>query len=83
MANKILFKRGTAETVKALTLSEGEPAVALDTGEFLVGTSSGNKVINYTLPNATASSLGGVKVGDGITVTDGVISVQSFDGGEF
>lgn len=32
----------------------------------------------YTLPTATASVLGGVKIGSGITITDGVISASSY-----
>ena len=35
---------------------------------------------NYTLPTAAAGTLGGVKIGSGITITDGVISVA---GGDF
>jgi hypothetical protein len=31
----------------------------------------------YTLPTASASGLGGVKIGDGVTITDGVISVST------
>lgn len=31
----------------------------------------------YTLPTATASVLGGVKIGAGVTITDGVISVST------
>ena len=37
----------------------------------------------YTLPAATQSILGGVKVGDGIDVANGVISVSAVDGGTF
>ena len=33
----------------------------------------------YTLPTASASVLGGVKIGANITITDGVISVASLD----
>lgn len=32
---------------------------------------------NYTLPTASASTLGGVKIGSGITITTGVISADS------
>lgn len=35
---------------------------------------------NYTLPSATAESLGGVKVGDGLEINDGVLSATG--GGE-
>ena len=37
----------------------------------------------YTLPKATASTLGGVKIGDGLSVSDGVVSVGTVDGGTF
>jgi hypothetical protein len=43
-----------------------------------------SKTSTYTLPAATASVLGGVKVGSGITVTaDGTISVSGGAGGEY
>ncbi len=38
-----------------------------------VGTGSGDS--NYTLPTATSSVLGGVKIGDNITITSGKISI--------
>ena len=31
---------------------------------------------SYSLPTASASTLGGVKVGSGLTITDGVLSVN-------
>lgn len=34
-------------------------------------------LVNYTLPTATAETLGGVKIGPGLTVTDGVLSAKS------
>lgn len=37
----------------------------------------------YTLPAATASTLGGVKVGAGLTVSAGTVSVGDIDGGTF
>lgn len=37
----------------------------------------------YTLPAASATVLGGVRVGDGLDMNGGVISVGSIDGGEF
>jgi hypothetical protein len=35
----------------------------------------------YTLPTATASVLGGVKVGSGLTITDGVLAASGGGGG--
>lgn len=37
----------------------------------------------YTLPTATASALGGVKIGSGITITNGVISADSQTANDF
>lgn len=37
----------------------------------------------YTLPAATASTLGGIKVGSGLAVNAGVVSVGDIDGGTF
>ena len=40
-------------------------------------TINGNEVATgtYTLPTASADTLGGVKVGEGLTIADGVLSV--------
>jgi hypothetical protein len=37
---------------------------------------------SYTLPTATSSVLGGIKVGSGLTITDGVLSATGGGGGE-
>lgn len=37
----------------------------------------------YTLPAATASALGGIKVGSGLSVSSGTVSVGDIDGGTF
>lgn len=37
----------------------------------------------YTLPTASTSTLGGVKVGEGLSITSGVLAVSSVDGGTF
>ena len=37
----------------------------------------------YTLPQATAATLGGVKVGSGLVSEAGVVSVGDIDGGTF
>ncbi|WP_419025867.1 head fiber protein [Emergencia sp.] len=37
----------------------------------------------YTLPAATTSTLGGVKVGSGLVSEAGVVSVGDIDGGTF
>ena len=42
----------------------------------VIDTSSGD---SYTLPEATGITLGGVKVGDNLSVEDGVISAQMAD----
>lgn len=38
---------------------------------------------NYSLPTASASTLGGVKVGTGLTIAAGVLSLGNIDGGTF
>ena len=50
-----------------LTILEGA------TVEGLSGAGSGS---SYTLPMASASTLGGVKVGSGLTITEGVLSAD-------
>ncbi|MEG0780695.1 MAG: hypothetical protein RR426_08830 [Oscillospiraceae bacterium] len=40
-------------------------------------------LVNYTLPAATASVLGGVKVGEGLAVEGGIVRVGDVDGGTF
>ena len=37
---------------------------------------SGSGDSSYTLPTASASTLGGVKIGSGLTITDGVLSAN-------
>ena len=49
--------------------------VTLDTYGHVTGLTTGTETVNeYTLPTASADTLGGVKIGDGITITNGVIS---------
>jgi hypothetical protein len=43
------------------------------------GTSIANKPAAYSLPTATDSVLGGVKVGSGLTMTDGVLAVGTLN----
>lgn len=58
MAQKIQVKRGLQEAVSNLTLSPGEIAVALDTGNVYIGISSGNYWVNPPAASAeTAKSL--------------------------
>lgn len=40
---------------------------------------SGGGGSGYILPTASASTLGGVKVGEGLTITDGVLSTTGSD----
>lgn len=37
---------------------------------------------NYSLPTASSSTLGGIKIGTGLAINDGVVSVVSLDDGE-
>ena len=58
MAQKIQVKRGLQEAVSNLTLSPGEIAVALDTGNVYIGISSGNYWVNPPAASAdTAKTL--------------------------
>lgn len=34
---------------------------------------------NYILPSATATTLGGIKIGEGVNITDGVLSISSIN----
>ena len=81
MAQKIQVKRGLQEAVSNLTLSPGEIAVALDTGNVYIGISSGNYWVNppaasaetaKTLENAREFSLTG----------DVTTDIVSFDGSQ-
>ena len=49
-----------------LVVEEGAQVTGLEGGE----------ATPYTLPTASASTLGGVKVGSGLTITDGVLSAN-------
>ena len=42
----IQIKRGAQEAVSRLSLAQGEMAVALDTGNVYIGTTSGNVHVN-------------------------------------
>lgn len=64
------------------TLLAGELGIEYDTGKFKIGDGSTvwnalqYGVLEYTLPAAGVNTLGGVKIGSNITVTNGVISVS-------
>lgn len=82
MADKYLNLEGTQEIVRRLK-SYADSKEGLGAGvesEVLVLDSEidpgdgGGGGGSYTLPTASASTLGGVKIGSGITITDGVIS---------
>lgn len=75
----IQFKRGQQEGVKRLVLKDGEPAVALDTGNLYIGTPSGNVQINNSGGNAdTANKL---KNPQKFSITGDVTAPEvSFDG---
>ena len=65
----ILVKRGPQDGITNLVLQPGEFALAKDTV--------------YTLPAATDSVRGGVKVGNGLNISGDVLSVGDIDGGTF
>lgn len=64
----------TSATVSAATQVSGLATVATS-GSY---NDLSNKPAAYTLPTAAANVLGGVKIGSGVTITDGVISVSSY-----
>ena len=83
MADKYLNLAGAGEIVARLkqyadskeglgVATEGE--VLVIDSELTPGDSGGGGGGSYTLPVATADTLGGVKIGSGITITNGVIS---------
>lgn len=82
MADKYLNLDGTREIVTRLKAyaDSKEGLGAGVTSEILIIDSEldpgegGDGGGSYTLPTASASVLGGVKIGDGITITNGVIS---------
>lgn len=83
MADKYLNLEGTQEIVRRLKsyadskegLGAGvESEVLVLDSEIDPGDGGGSGGGSYTLPTASASTLGGVKIGSGITITDGVIS---------
>jgi hypothetical protein len=69
-SGSLLQLSGTAFSLKEGTLTNGKFCTYSST-TGLVCTSDAN---NYTLPTATDSVLGGVKVGTGLSITDGVLS---------
>jgi len=61
-----------------ITASVGETKIDVSVGGGVGPTGpAGPAGPTYTLPTATASVLGGVKIGSGVTITDGVISVST------
>lgn len=81
MANKILIKRGQQATIDAgsLTLAQGEFAVALDTGNVYIGTTSGNHWVNP--PAAAAETAKTLETAREFSVAGDVIAnAVSFNG---
>lgn len=75
----IQFKRGQQEGVKRLVLKEGEPAVALDTGNLYIGTPSGNVQINNS--GGTADTANKLKNPQKFSITGDVTAPEvPFDG---
>lgn len=70
--NGLLVSDGSLTLQQATTTSAGAMSSADKTK--LDGIETGAN--NYTLPTATASTLGGVKIGTGIKVTDGTVSID-------
>ena len=81
MAQKIQVKRGLQEAVSTLTLSPGEIAVALDTGNVYIGISSGNYWVNP--PAASAETAKSLENAREFSLTGDVTTdIVSFDGSQ-
>ena len=81
MAQKIQVKRGLQEAVSNLTLSPGEIAVALDTGNVYIGISSGNYWVNP--PAASAETAKSLENAREFSLTGDVTTdIVSFDGSQ-
>ena len=71
------FRRGTQAELNTITPAPGEPIWTTDTNVLSIGdgVNPGGVAVNYSLNTATTSTLGGVKIGLGISITaDGTIS---------
>jgi len=74
----IKLKRGLSTNLSSLTLAEGEPAFAKDTGKLYIGDGTDNILINPDLANAeTADKL---KTARTISLTGDATGSASFDG---
>jgi hypothetical protein len=96
MATRIKLRRDTAANWTSANpiLALGEPGLETDTRKVKYGdgsttwnglsyaySGSGGTGTDYTLPIATGSVLGGVKIGARLTITDGVLSADVQAGG--
>lgn len=70
--NGLLISSGSLTLQQATTTSAGAMSSADKTKLDSIETGANN----YTLPTATASTLGGVKIGTGIKATDGTVSID-------
>lgn len=70
IGTKITDSAGTGAAT-GITPAAGDNSTLLATTAYVKGEISGAA---YTLPTASASTLGGVKVGSGLTITDGVLA---------
>lgn len=55
------------------------PALSGDTSQFLNGQGEWSTPSGYTLPTASSTVLGGVKIGENITISSGTISIDKED----
>lgn len=75
----IQVKRGLQENVEKLVLAQGEPAVAVDTGNMYIGTTAGKILVNPA--GGIADEAVKLKTAREFSVTgDGVSPAVSFDG---
>ena len=87
MPNKVKPRRSytSGVTPAASELETHEMAVSWADGKLFVKREDGTVTSftlggSFTLPTATSSVLGGIKVGTGLTITDGVLSATGGSG---
>ena len=92
MANKVKVKRTYAAGVVPTTAELAPHEFAVNWADGIVYVKAPDGTIqsvtlggsggggSYTLPTATSSVLGGVKVGSGLTITDGVLAATGGGG---
>jgi len=82
----VRIKRSNTASATPASLEDGEIAINQADGRLYYHTAAGGVGSlaggsSYTLPTATDSVLGGIKIGSGLTIANGVVSVAASSGG--